>query len=31
MGSAIAFTVGTYGRSIEGPNGVPARDKRHRG
>lgn len=31
MGSAIAFTVGTYARSIEGPNGVPARDKRHRG
>lgn len=31
MGSAIAFTVGTYGRSIEGPNGVPARDERHRG
>jgi hypothetical protein len=31
MGSAIAFTVGTYARSIEGPNGVPARDKRQRG
>ncbi|MGV0592204.1 M28 family peptidase [Mycolicibacterium porcinum] len=31
MGSAIAFTVGTYADSIEGPNGVPARDKRHRG
>ncbi|MFV8054284.1 M28 family metallopeptidase [Mycobacterium sp. 48b] len=31
MGSAIAFTVGTYARSIEGPNGVPARDERHRG
>jgi len=31
MGSAIAFTVGTYAGSIEGPNGVPARDKRHRG
>ncbi|QRY53435.1 M28 family metallopeptidase [Mycolicibacterium septicum] len=31
MGSAIAFTVGTYARSIDGPNGVPARDRRHRG
>lgn len=31
MGSAIAFTVGTYARSIEGSNGVPARDKRRRG
>lgn len=31
MGPAIAFTVGTYAASIEGPNGVPARDKRHRG
>lgn len=31
MASAIAFTVGTYARSIEGPNGVPAREKRHRG
>lgn len=31
MGPAIAFTVGTYARSIDGPNGVPARDKRHRG
>lgn len=31
MGSAIAFTVGTYAKSIDGPNGVPARDKRHRG
>lgn len=31
MGSAIAFTVGTYAGSIDGPNGVPARDKRHRG
>nr|WP_246584796.1 M28 family peptidase [[Mycobacterium] fortunisiensis] len=31
MGPAIAFAVGTYARSIEGPNGVPARSKRHRG
>ncbi|OBG89578.1 peptidase M28 [Mycobacterium sp. E802] len=31
MGPAIAFTVGTYAASIEGPNGVPVRDKRHRG
>ncbi len=31
MGSAIAFTVGTYALSIDGPNGVPERDKRHRG
>ena len=30
MGSAVAFTVGAYATSIEGPNGVPARDKRHR-
>jgi Zn-dependent M28 family amino/carboxypeptidase len=30
MGSAAAFTVGTYAESIEGPNGVPPRDKRHR-
>jgi Peptidase family M28/PA domain len=31
MGSAIAYTVGTYARSLDGPNGVPARDQRHRG
>ncbi len=30
MGSAVAFTVGTYATSIDGPNGVPVRDKRHR-
>jgi hypothetical protein len=27
---AVAFAVGTYAQSIEGPNGVPARDQRHR-
>ena len=30
MGSAVAFAVGTYAESIEGDNGVPTRDKRHR-
>lgn len=29
-GSGLAFTVGTYASSIEGPNGVPAHDLRHR-
>ena len=29
-GSGVAFAVGTYAESIEGPNGVPIRDKRHR-
>jgi Zn-dependent M28 family amino/carboxypeptidase len=27
---AVAFAVGTYAHSIDGPNGVPPRDKRHR-
>ncbi|MDH6198073.1 Zn-dependent M28 family amino/carboxypeptidase [Mycobacterium frederiksbergense] len=31
MGSAVAFIVGTYAQSIEGPNGVPARGQRNRG
>ncbi|MUL81892.1 MULTISPECIES: M28 family peptidase [unclassified Mycolicibacterium] len=31
MGSAVAFTVDTYAQSLGGPNGVPARGKRHRG
>jgi Zn-dependent M28 family amino/carboxypeptidase len=30
MGSAAAFAVGTYAQSVEGVNGVPARDQRHR-
>ncbi|CAN5163729.1 M28 family peptidase [soil metagenome] len=30
MGSGVAFATGTYAVSIEGPNGVPTRDKRHR-
>ncbi|HTM85850.1 MAG TPA: M28 family peptidase, partial [Mycobacterium sp.] len=29
-GSAVAFAVASYAQSIEGPNGVPSRDKRHR-
>ncbi|MGU3501379.1 M28 family peptidase [Mycobacterium sp. C31M] len=29
-GPAIAFAIGTYAQSIEGPNGVPPRDKRNR-
>ncbi|CAA0108838.1 putative lipoprotein aminopeptidase LpqL [Mycolicibacterium vanbaalenii] len=28
--STIAFTVGSYARSIDGVNGVPPRDQRHR-
>jgi Zn-dependent M28 family amino/carboxypeptidase len=27
---AVAFAVGTYAQSIDGPNGVPTRDQRHR-
>ena len=27
MGPAVAFAVGTYAQSIEGVNGVPARDE----
>jgi Zn-dependent M28 family amino/carboxypeptidase len=30
MVSAAAATVGSYAQSIEGPNGVPPRDQRHR-
>ncbi|MGB3485503.1 MAG: M28 family peptidase [Mycobacterium sp.] len=30
MGSGVAFAVGVYAVSIEGVNGVPGRDKRHR-
>lgn len=30
MGSAAAFTVGTYAESVGGANGVPPHDKRHR-
>lgn len=29
-GPAMAFAIGTYAHSIEGVNGVPARDNRHR-
>lgn len=29
-GAAVAFAVANYAQSIGGPNGVPARDKRHR-
>ncbi|AQA03840.1 peptidase M28 [Mycobacterium sp. MS1601] len=30
MGAGVAFAVGTYASSIEGPNGVPAHPLRHR-
>ena len=30
MGQAIAFAIDTYAQSVEGVNGVPARDQRHR-
>lgn len=30
MGPAMAFAIGTYAQSIEGVNGVPSRDGRHR-
>jgi hypothetical protein len=30
MGPAVAFGVGTYAQSVEGVNGVPPRDQRHR-
>jgi len=30
MGQALAFTVGTYAQSVDGVNGVPPRDQRHR-
>lgn len=29
-GSGVAFAVGSYAQSIDGPNGVAPRDKRHR-
>lgn len=29
-GPALAFAIGTYAASIEGVNGVPSRDRRHR-
>ena len=29
-GPAMAFTIATYARSIEGVNGVPPRDRRNR-
>lgn len=30
MGSTVAFAVGSYAQSIEGVNGVPRHDRRHR-
>jgi Zn-dependent M28 family amino/carboxypeptidase len=30
MGPAVAYAVGTYAQSVEGVNGVPLRDQRHR-
>lgn len=30
MGPAVGFAVGTYAQSVEGVNGVPPRDQRHR-
>jgi Zn-dependent M28 family amino/carboxypeptidase len=30
MGKAVAFAVVTYAQSVDGVNGVPARDQRHR-
>jgi len=30
MGQALAFTVSTYAQSVDGVNGVPPRDQRHR-
>jgi Zn-dependent M28 family amino/carboxypeptidase len=30
MGPAVAYAVGTYAQSVEGVNGVPPRDQRHR-
>jgi Zn-dependent M28 family amino/carboxypeptidase len=30
MGMAVGFAVGTYAQSLEGVNGVPPRDQRHR-
>lgn len=31
MGPAVAFAVGAYAQSTDGVNGVPPRDRRHRG
>ena len=30
MGQALAFAIGTYAQAIDGVNGVPPRDQRHR-
>ena len=30
MGPAVAYAVGTYAQSVDGVNGVPPRDQRHR-
>jgi hypothetical protein len=30
MGQALAFAVGAYAQSVDGVNGVPPRDQRHR-
>jgi len=30
MGQALAFTLGAYAQSVDGVNGVPPRDQRHR-
>jgi Peptidase family M28 len=30
MGQVLAFAVGTYAQSVDGVNGVPPRDQRHR-
>jgi Zn-dependent M28 family amino/carboxypeptidase len=30
MGPGVAFAVGTYAQSIQGVNGVPTREQRHR-
>jgi hypothetical protein len=30
MGPAAAFAVGAYAQSVDGVNGVPPRDQRHR-
>jgi hypothetical protein len=29
-GPAVAFAIGTYAQSIDGANGVPSHDQRHR-
>jgi hypothetical protein len=30
MGQALAFAVGSYAQSVDGVNGVPPHDQRHR-